>query len=159
MWQVETSDDGDIYFVLEAYVNGVKTELYISDDDAKAVETNKGSFMEFRYREIGEVNTAKLNMDADFNLKKSYTVDTYKDGVLELTDAYDNGETIIALAKDCVIYSIRKDGDKVVKEDKGLEYAADYIDAGDTVYMDWNDKNDDGEDQVFALYVVEKDDD
>ena len=159
MWQVETSDDGDIYFVLEAYVNGVKTELYISDDDARAVETNKGSFMEFRYREIGEVNTAKLNKDADFNLKKSYTVDTYKDGVLELTDAYDNGETIIALAKDCVIYSIRKDGDKVVKEDKGLEYAADYIDAGDTVYMDWNDKNDDGEDQVFALYVVEKDDD
>ena len=159
MWQVETSDDGDIYFVLEAYVNGVKTELYISDDDAKAVETNKGSFMEFRYREIGEVNTAKLNKDADFNLKKSYTVDTYKDGVLELTDAYDNGETIIALAKDCVIYSIRKDGDKVVKEDKGLEYAADYIDAGDTVYMDWNDKNDDGEDQVFALYVVESDDD
>lgn len=159
MWQVETSDDGDIYFVLEAYVNGVKTELYISDDDAEAVETNKGSFMEFRYREIGEVNTAKLNKDADFNLKKSYTVDTYKDGVLELTDAYDNGETIIALAKDCVIYSIRKDGDKVVKEDKGLEYAADYIDAGDTVYMDWNDKNDDGEDQVFALYVVEKDDD
>lgn len=159
MWQVETSDDGDIYFVLEAYVNGVKTELYISDDDAKAVETNKGSFMEFRYREIGEVNTAKLNKDADFNLKKSYTVDTYKDGVLELTDAYDNDETIIALAKDCVIYSIRKDGDKVVKEDKGLEYAADYIDAGDTVYMDWNDKNDDGEDQVFALYVVEKDDD
>lgn len=159
MWQVETSDDGDIYFVLEAYVNGVKTELYISDDDAKAVETNKGSFMEFRYREIGEVNTAKLNKDADFNLKKSYTVDTYKDGVLELTDAYDNGETIIALAKDCVIYSIHKDGDKVVKEDKGLEYAADYIDAGDTVYMDWNDKNDDGEDQVFALYVVEKDDD
>ena len=159
MWQVETSDDGDIYFVLEAYVNGVKTELYISDDDAKAVETNKGSFMEFRYREIGEVNTAKLNKDADFILKKSYTVDTYKDGVLELTDAYDNGETIIALAKDCVIYSIRKDGDKVVKEDKGLEYAADYIDAGDTVYMDWNDKNDDGEDQVFALYVVEKDDD
>lgn len=159
MWQVETSDDGDIYFVLEAYVNGVKTELYISDDDAKAVETNKGSFMEFRYREIGEVNTAKLNKDADFNLKKSYTVDTYKDGVLELTDAYDNGETIIALAKDCVIYSILKDGDKVVKEDKGLEYAADYIDAGDTVYMDWNDKNDDGEDQVFALYVVEKDDD
>ena len=159
MWQVETSDDGDIYFVLEAYVNGVKTELYISDDDAKAVEANKGSFMEFRYREIGEVNTAKLNVDADFNLKKSYTVDTYKDGVLELTDAYDNGETIIALAKDCVIYSIRKSGDKVVKEDKGLEYAADYIDAGDTVYMDWNDKNDDGEDQVFALYVVEKDDD
>lgn len=158
MWQVETSDDGDIYFVLEAYVNGVKTELYISDDDADAVKGNTGSFMEFRYREIGEVNTAKLTGDT-VNLSTPYKVASYKDGVLELTDAYDNGETIIALAKDCVIYSIRKDGDKVVKEDKGLEYAADYIDAGDTVYMDWNDKNDDGEDQVFALYVVEKDDD
>ena len=158
MWQVETSDDGDIYFVLEAYVNGVKTELYISDDDAKAVETNKGSFMEFRYREIGEVNTAKLTENSDFNLVKPYEVASYKDGVLELTSAYDNGETIIALAKDCVIYSIQNNG-TVAKEEKGLEYAADYIDAGDTVYMDWNDKNDDGEDQVFALYVVEKDDD
>ena len=54
-----------------------------------------------------------------------------------------------------MIYSIRKSGDKVAKEDKGLEYAADYFDAGDSIYMDWNDKNDDGEDQVFALYVVE----
>lgn len=158
MWQVETSDDGDIYFVLEAYVNGVKTELYISDDDAKAVETNKGSFMEFRYREIGEVNTAKLTENPYFNLATPYEVASYKDGVLELTSAYDNGETIIALAKDCVIYSIQSNG-TVAKEEKGLEYAADYIDAGDTVYMDWNDKNDDGEDQVFALYVVEKDDD
>lgn len=159
MWQVETSDDGDIYFVLEAYVNGVKTELYISDDDAKAVETNKGSFMEFRYREIGEVNTAKLDKDANFNLKTSYEVVSYKDGVLEVNPEYDTNESIIALAKDCVIYSIRKSGDKVVKEEKGLEYAENYIDAGDTVYMDWNDKNDDGEDQVFALYVVESDDD
>ena len=143
----------------EAYVNGVKTELYISDDDAKAVEANKGSFMEFRYREIGEVNTAKLNKDADFNLKTSYEVVSYKDGVLEVSPDYDGNESIIALAKDCVIYSIRKSGDKVAKEEKGLEYAENYIDAGDTVYMDWNDKNDDGEDQVFALYVVETDDD
>ena len=158
MWQVETSDDGDIYFVLEAYVNGVKTELYISDDDADTVKGNTGSFMEFRYREIGEVNTAKLTGNKDFNLKKSYTVDTYKDGVLELTDAYDNGETIIALAKDCVIYSIQSNG-TVAKEEKGLEYAADYIDEGDSIYMDWNDKNDDGENQVFALYVVESDED
>ena len=158
MWQVETSDDGDIYFVLEAYVNGVKTELYISDDDAKAVETNKGSFMEFRYREIGEVNTAKLTENQNFNLVKPYEVASYKDGVLELTSAYDNGETIIALAKDCVIYSIQSNG-TVAKEEKGLEYAADYIDEGDSIYMDWNDKNDDGENQVFALYVVENEKD
>lgn len=155
MWQVETSDDGDIYFVLEAYVNGVKTELYISDDDAKTVETNEGSFMEFRYREIGEVNTAKLTGNANINLATKFTVESYKDGVLEVSPDYDTNESIIALAKDCVIYSIRKSGDKVVKEDKGLEYAADYIEAGDSIYMDWNDKNDDGEDQVFALYVVE----
>lgn len=159
MWREEVTDDGDIYYILEAYVNGVKTELKISDADAKTVETNKGSFMEFRYREIGEVNTAKLTGNVNINLATKFTVESYKDGVLEVSPDYDGNESIIALAKDCVIYSIRKDGDKVVKEDKGLEYAADYIDAGDTVYMDWNDKNDDGEDQVFALYVVEKDDD
>ena len=166
IWREEVTDDGDIYYILEAYVNGVKTELKISDTDKDTIDSVNGTgdgvhgnFFEFRYREIGEVNTAKLTENSNFNLVKPYEVASYKDGVLELTDAYDNGETIIALAKDCVIYSIRKDGDKVVKEDKGLEYAADYIDAGDTVYMDWNDKNDDGEDQVFALYVVEKDDD
>lgn len=166
IWREEVTDDGDIYYILEAYVNGVKTELKISDTDKDTIDRVNGTgdgvhgnFFEFRYREIGEVNTAKLTENPYFNLATPYEVASYKDGVLELTDAYDNGETIIALAKDCVIYSIRKDGDKVVKEEKGLEYAADYIDAGDIVYMDWNDKNDDGEDQVFALYVVEKDDD
>lgn len=165
VWREEVTDDGDIYYILEAYVNGVKTELKISDTDKDTIDRVNGTgdgvhgnFFEFRYREIGEVNTAKLTENPNFNLVKPYEVDSYKDGVLELTSAYDNGETIIALAKDCVIYSIQSNG-TVAKEEKGLEYAADYIDAGDTVYMDWNDKNDDGEDQVFALYVVEKDDD
>lgn len=165
IWREEVTDDGDIYYILEAYVNGVKTELKISDTDKDTIDSVNGTgdgvhgnFFEFRYREIGEVNTAKLTENSNFNLVKPYEVASYKDGVLELTSAYDNGETIIALAKDCVIYSIQSNG-TVAKEEKGLEYAADYIDAGDTVYMDWNDKNDDGEDQVFALYVVEKDDD
>lgn len=165
IWREEVTDDGDIYYILEAYVNGVKTELKISDTDKDTIDSVNGigdgvhgNFFEFRYREIGEVNTAKLTENLNFNLVKPYEVASYKDGVLELTSAYDNGETIIALAKDCVIYSIQSNG-TVAKEEKGLEYAADYIDAGDTVYMDWNDKNDDGEDQVFALYVVEKDDD
>ena len=161
MWREEVTDDGDIYYILEAYVNGVKTELKISDTDKDTIDRVNstgdgvhGNFFEFRYREIGEVNTAKLTENPNFNLVKPYEVASYKDGVLELTSAYDNGETIIALAKDCVIYSIQSNG-TVAKEEKGLEYAADYIDEGDTVYMDWNDKNDDGEDQVFALYVVE----
>ena len=165
IWREEVTDDGDIYYILEAYVNGVKTELKISDTDKDTIDRVNGTgdgvhgnFFEFRYREIGEVNTAKLTENSNFNLVKPYEVASYKDGVLELTSAYDNGETIIALAKDCVIYSIQSNG-TVAKEEKGLEYAADYIDEGDTVYMDWNDKNDDGEDQVFALYVVEKDDD
>ena len=165
IWREEVTDDGDIYYILEAYVNGVKTELKISDTDKDTIDRLNGTgdgvhgnFFEFRYREIGEVNTAKLTENPYFNLATPYEVASYKDGVLELTSAYDNGETIIALAKDCVIYSIQSNG-TVAKEEKGLEYAADYIDAGDTVYMDWNDKNDDGEDQVFALYVVEKDDD
>ena len=165
MWREEVTDDGDIYYILEAYVNGVKTELKISDTDKDTIDRVNGTgdgvhgnFFEFRYREIGEVNTAKLTENPNFNLVKPYEVASYKDGVLELTSAYDNGETIIALAKDCVIYSIQSNG-TVAKEEKGLEYAADYIDEGDSIYMDWNDKNDDGEDQVFALYVVEKDDD
>lgn len=165
IWREEVTDDGDIYYILEAYVNGVKTELKISDTDKDTIDRVNGTgdgvhgnFFEFRYREIGEVNTAKLTENLNFNLVKPYEVASYKDGVLELTSAYDNGETIIALAKDCVIYSIQSNG-TVAKEEKGLEYAADYIDEGDSIYMDWNDKNDDGEDQVFALYVVEKDDD
>lgn len=161
MWREEVTDDGDIYYILEAYVNGVKTELKISDTDKDTIDRVNGTgdgvhgnFFEFRYREIGEVNTAKLTENPNFNLVKPYEVASYKDGVLELTSAYDNGETIIALAKDCVIYSIQSNG-TVAKEEKGLEYAADYIDEGDSIYMDWNDKNDDGENQVFALYVVE----
>ena len=161
VWREEVTDDGDIYYILEAYVNGVKTELKISDTDKDTIDRVNdtgdgvhGNFFEFRYREIGEVNTAKLTENPNFNLVKPYEVASYKDGVLELTSAYDNGETIIALAKDCVIYSIQSNG-TVAKEEKGLEYAADYIDEGDSIYMDWNDKNDDGEDQVFALYVVE----
>ena len=161
IWREEVTDDGDIYYILEAYVNGVKTELKISDTDKDTIDRVNGTgdgvhgnFFEFRYREIGEVNTAKLTENLYFNLRTPYEVASYKDGVLELTSAYDNGETIIALAKDCVIYSIQSNG-TVAKEEKGLEYAADYIDAGDSIYMDWNDKNDDGEDQVFALYVVE----
>ena len=165
MWREEVTDDGDIYYILEAYVNGVKTELKISDTDKDTIDRVNstgddvhGNFFEFRYREIGEVNTAKLTENANFNLVKPYEVASYKDGVLELTRAYDNGETIIALAKDCVIYSIQSNG-TVAKEEKGLEYAADYIDEGDSIYMDWNDKNDDGENQVFALYVVENEKD
>lgn len=165
MWREEVTDDGDIYYILEAYVNGVKTELKISDTDKDTIDRVNdtgddvhGNFFEFRYREIGEVNTAKLTENPNFNLVKPYEVASYKDGVLELTIAYDNGETIIALAKDCVIYSIQSNG-TVAKEEKGLEYAADYIDEGDSIYMDWNDKNDDGENQVFALYVVENEKD
>lgn len=165
MWREEVTDDGDIYYILEAYVNGVKTELKISDTDKDTIDRVNGTgdgvhgnFFEFRYREIGEVNTAMLTENPNFNLVKPYEVDSYKDGVLELTSAYDNGETIIALAKDCVIYSIQSNG-TVAKEEKGLEYAADYIDEGDSIYMDWNDKNDDGENQVFALYVVENEKD
>lgn len=70
----------------------------------------------------------------------------------------DTDDTVMALAKDCVIYSIRDNG-TVVKEDKGLEYADEFIEAGRYVRIDWNDKNDDGENQIFVLYVVENADD
>ena len=165
IWREEVTDDGDIYYILEAYVNGVKTELKISDTDKDTIDRENGTgdgvhgnFFEFRYREIGEVNTAKLTGNANINLATKFTVESYKDGVLEVSPDYDGNESIIALAKDCVIYSIQSNG-TVAKEEKGLEYAADYIDEGDSIYMDWNDKNDDGENQVFALYVVENEKD
>lgn len=159
MWREEVTDDGAIYYILEAYVNGTKTELKISDADANEIKNNEGDFFEFRYREIGEVNTAVLTGNENFNLNDTYTVVTYKDGVLEVDgEIGDTDDTVMALAKDCVIYSIQSNG-TVAKEEKGLEYAADYIDEGDSIYMDWNDKNDDGENQVFALYVVENEKD
>ena len=159
MWREEVTDDGDIYYILEAYVNGTKTELKISDADANEIKNNEGDFFEFRYREIGEVNTAVLTGNEDFNLNDTYTVVTYKDGVLEVDGKIgDTDDTVMALAKDCVIYSIRDNG-TVVKEDKGLEYADEFIEAGRYVRIDWNDKNDDGENQIFVLYVVENADD
>lgn len=159
MWREEVTDDGAIYYILEAYVNGTKTELKISDADANEIKNNEGDFFEFRYREIGEVNTAVLTGNENFNLNDTYTVVTYKDGVLEVDgEIGDTDDTVMALAKDCVIYSIRDNG-TVVKEDKGLEYADEFIEAGRYVRIDWNDKNDDGENQIFVLYVVEKADD
>ena len=159
MWREEVTDDGAIYYILEAYVNGTKTELKISDADANEIKNNEGDFFEFRYREIGEVNTAVLTGNENFNLIDTYTVVTYKDGVLEVDgEIGDTDDTVMALAKDCVIYSIRDNG-TVVKEDKGLEYADEFIEAGRYVRIDWNDKNDDGENQIFVLYVVENADD
>lgn len=159
MWREEVTDDGAIYYILEAYVNGTKTELKISDADANEIKNNEGDFFEFRYREIGEVNTAVLTGNENFNLNDTYTVVTYKDGVLEVGgEIGDTDDTVMALAKDCVIYSIRDNG-TVVKEDKGLEYADEFIEAGRYVRIDWNDKNDDGENQIFVLYVVENADD
>lgn len=159
MWREEVTDDGAIYYILEAYVNGTKTELKISDADANEIKNNEGDFFEFRYREIGEVNTAVLTGNENFNLNDTYTVVTYKDGVLEVDGGIgDTDDTVMALAKDCVIYSIRDNG-TVVKEDKGLEYADEFIEAGRYVRIDWNDKNDDGENQIFVLYVVENADD
>lgn len=159
MWREEVTDDGAIYYILEAYVNGTKTELKISDADANEIKNNEGDFFEFRYREIGEVNTAVLTGNENFNLNDTYTVVTYKDGVLEVGgEIGDTDDTVMALAKDCVIYSIRDNG-TVAKEDKGLEYADEFIEAGRYVRIDWNDKNDDGENQIFVLYVVENADD
>lgn len=159
MWREEVTDDGAIYYILEAYVNGTKTELKISDADANEIKNNEGDFFEFRYREIGEVNTAVLTGNENFNLNDTYTVVTYKDGVLEVDgEIGDTDDTVMALAKDCVIYSIRDNG-TVVKEDKGLEYADEFIEADRYVRIDWNDKNDDGENQIFVLYVVESADD
>ena len=93
----------------------------------------------------------------DFKLYTPYTVAMYNDdGILTTNEEITAGRKTMALAADCVIYSIREEGSPVVvKEEKGLEYAANYIKEGKTVYFDYNDKNDDGENQIVALYVKE----
>lgn len=166
MWKEKDSDDGDVYYILEAYINGVKTELKIDATDAETIRSNYedvlfdefrvGRFYKFRYKDIKAVTTAKLVDTEDFNLFTTYRVADYSDdGVLTLTQEIGTtGRRTMALAADCVIYSIREAG-PVVKEDKGLEYAAGYVEAGKLVHLDWNDKNDDGVNQIVALYVVE----
>ena len=163
IWQEEVADDGAVYYILEAYIDGVKTELKIDKDSKKAIDEGngtgddvEGNFYEFRYREIGDVNTAVVIGKEGFNLADSYTVDSYKDGVLTVkeNEIGETGDDTMAFAADVVIYSISKDG-KVAKEDKGLEYADDYVEADRKVYIDWNDKNDDNVDKIVAIYVVE----
>ena len=169
MWMEKEGDT--TYYALEAYINGVYTELKLNKDAADAHKirdifdgAHVGRFYKFRYKEVDGINMATLVMNGsapteDFNLFEGYEVLDYsEDGILTVTDAKAIGDTnrkTMALAADCVIYSIREDGGKVVKEDKGLEYAADYIEAGKTVHIDWNDKNDDEVNQIVALYVVE----
>ena len=162
LWKEESKDDGETYYILETYVNGVLTELKLSPADANLVKGNKGRFYKFNYRDINEVTTAALVMNGsaattDFKLYTPYTVAMYNDdGILTTNEEITTGRKTMALAADCVIYSIREEGSPVVvKEEKGLEYAANYIKEGKTVYFDYNDKNDDGENQIVALYVKE----
>ena len=62
LWKEESKDDGETYYILETYVNGVLTELKLSPADANLVKGNKGRFYKFNYRDINEVTTAALVM-------------------------------------------------------------------------------------------------
>ena len=163
-WQEEVEADGDIYYILKAYVDGAERLLKIDSDDAATIDDNDGGFYEFRNVDINEVTTAELvydgaDLDTDFNLYDEYHVDTYEDGVLGVkeTQIGETGDDVMALDGDCKIYSIRYDGNKVVAEE--LDYLDDVLTDGRAIHIDWRDKNADEVNKIVAIYVVETVDD
>lgn len=164
MWKEEVEADGDIYYILKAYVDGAERLLKISEPDAMEIDTNEGNFFKFRNVDINEVTTAELvydgeDLDTDFNLHGEYHVDTYEDGVLGVKEAQigTTGDDVMALDGDCKIYSIRYDGNKVVAEE--LDYLDDVLTDGRAIHIDWSDKNADEVNKIVAIYVVETVDD
>ena len=168
-WKEEVEADGDVYYILTVYVDGVERQLKISDTDKETIEDNDGGFYKFRNVDINEVTTAELVRDSnddpvtDFNLADTYEVVSYKDGVLAIADD-DTGDTfgdtdeyVMALAGDCKVYSVRYDGNKVVAEE--LDYLDDVLTAGRDFYADWSDNNADNVNKIVAIYVVETEND
>ena len=166
-WQEEVEADGDIYYILKAYVDGAERLLKIDYEDADKIgQVNgaDGDFFKFRNVNIDEVTTAELvydgaDLDTDFNLYGEYRVDTYEDGVLGVKEAQigTTGDDVMALDGDCKIYSIRYDGNKVVAEE--LDYLDDVLTDGRAIHIDWSDKNADEVNKIVAIYVVETVDD
>ena len=166
-WQEEVEADGDIYYILKAYVDGAERLLKIDYEDADKIgQVNyaEGGFFKFRNVDINEVTTAELvydgtDLDTDFNLYGEYRVDTYEDGVLGVKEAQigKTGDDVMALDGDCKIYSIRYDGNKVVAEE--LDYLDNVLTDGRAIHIDWSDKNADEVNKIVAIYVVETVDD
>ena len=165
-WEEEVVEDGDVYYILKVYVDGAERLLKIDSDDADTIEDNNGGFYKFRNVDINEVTTAELVLDSnddpvtDFNLAEPKTVVSYKDGVVEIggSDAFgDTDETVMALAGDCKVYSIRYDGNKVVAEE--LDSLEDVLTEGREFYADWSDNNADNVNKIVAIYVRETEND
>lgn len=162
-WEAEEEADGTVYYYLTAYINGAKETLRVHEkyaDDLKTA-TAGGQFVKLQYVDIDKVTTVKLDTAEGFKLADSYDVKNYEDGILTVTTTIGTGTDATSrksmpLADNCAVYSIQKSG---VVEKEELSYLDKYCDDTHSVHIDWNDKNDDGVNQIVAIYVVEDVDD
>ena len=113
--------------------------------------------MKLQYVDIDKVTTVKLSATTGFKLADPYDVKNYEEGILTVTTTIgDTNKTRMALADNCAIYSIQTSG---VVEKEDLAYLDKYCDDNHSVYIDWNDNNDDDVNKIVAIYVVENADD
>lgn len=167
-WEAEEEADGTVYYYLTAYINGAKETLRVHEDNYAALETivDGGRFVKLQYVDIDKVTTVvavlddtdSTKLDEDFNLFHPYTVKSYTDGGLLTVDEKigDTNRYTMPLADNCAVYSIQKSG---VVEKEELSYLDKILEKEHDVHIDWNDKNDDGVNQIVAIYVVENEKD
>ena len=160
-WRAEEETDGEVYYYLTAYINGVKETLRVHEDYALELSTaigEGGKFVKLQYVDIDKVTTVKLDAKEGFKLADSYTVLNYEDGILTVDEPQigTTGKTRMALADNCAIYSIQTSG---VVEKEDLAYLDAYCTDTHEVHIDWNDNNDDDVNKIVAIYVVENADD
>ena len=159
-WKAEEEVDGTVYYYLVAYVNGEKQTFRVHEDNATELSNaigNADKFVKLQYVDIDKVTTVKLSATTGFKLADPYDVKNYEEGILTVTTTIgDTNKTRMALADNCAIYSIQTSG---VVEKEDLAYLDKYCDDNHSVYIDWNDNNDDDVNKIVAIYVVENADD
>lgn len=162
-WEADEEVDGTVYYYLTAYINGAKETLRVHEDNYDDLKTvvDGGQFLKLQYVDIDKVTTVKLDATTGFKLADSYDVKYYEDGILTVDTTIGTGTDAtnrksMSLADNCAIYSIQKSG---VVEKEELSYLDKIFGTAHSVHIDWNDNNDDGVNQIVAIYVVEDVDD
>ncbi len=147
----EVKVDGADYFVVEAYVNGVKTELYIEHDTMEDYfneeeKTFKDMFYEFQYVTIDDITIVRVVGDktelSELDLNWAHSVD-YFDGDILVTEFGDT----FTMSDDCVYYGIYEKGVMAITADEIEELVE------DGMHIAYCEFSDDDDEVVVALYL------
>lgn len=162
-WVEEVEVDGNDYYVLNAYVDGKATKLYIEEDTAKPkfdATTNQfeARFYKFQYVTIDDVTVARMAADDDtlFELNKKVFANYFDGDVLETTNP---GDEVYTLAADCAIYGIYQEtvvDDLTVKEIEELSAEHYIIDSEEYHAVSFT-TNDDDEITALYFYLLDND--